>query len=50
MNCDSVVDLVDERLDALPIPDTSAQGFVVTDYRVQLRGLCRRCRQMEEKP
>ena len=49
MNCDMVVDLVDERLDALPIPDTSAQGFVVSDFRVQLRGLCRRCREKEEK-
>ena len=49
MNCDMVVDLVDERLDALPIPDTSAQGFVIADFRVQLRGLCRRCRQKEEK-
>lgn len=50
MNCDAVVDLVDPRLDALPIPDTAAQGFVVSDFRVQLRGLCRRCRQRGERP
>jgi Fe2+ or Zn2+ uptake regulation protein len=49
LSCDTVIDLVDERLDALPIPDTSAQGFVISDFRVQLRGLCRRCREKEEK-
>jgi Fe2+ or Zn2+ uptake regulation protein len=49
LRCDAVVDFDDARLDALPIPDTSAQGFEVSDCRVQLRGLCRRCRELEEE-
>jgi Fe2+ or Zn2+ uptake regulation protein len=43
--CDAVIDIDDERLDAVGAPDTSAFGFEVTDVRVQLRGLCRGCRE-----
>jgi Fur family peroxide stress response transcriptional regulator len=49
MRCDAVFDIADARLDAIPIPDTSALGFDVKDFRVQLRGLCRRCRRLEDK-
>jgi len=48
LRCDAVTDIDDARLDALPIPDTSAFGFEVSDLRVQLRGLCRRCRELED--
>jgi Fur family peroxide stress response transcriptional regulator len=48
MRCDAVVDIADPALDALPIPDTSGFGFNVTDFRVQLRGLCRRCQRLED--
>jgi len=47
MRCDAVVDFSDARLDALPIPDTSAFDFEVSDFRVQLRGVCRGCRELE---
>lgn len=47
LRCDAVIDIADTRLDALPIPDTSALGFDVKDFRVQLRGICRRCRRLE---
>ena len=50
LRCDEVIDITDERLDALPVPDTSALGFEVSDFRVQLRGTCRRCRELEETP
>jgi Fur family peroxide stress response transcriptional regulator len=50
LRCDEVVDITDERLDALPVPDTSRHGFEVSDFRVQLRGICRRCRELEETP
>jgi len=50
MRCDEVIDLSDPRLDSLPVPDTTAFGFEVTDLRVQLRGTCRRCRDQEEMP
>jgi Fur family peroxide stress response transcriptional regulator len=45
LRCDAVIDIDDERLDAVGAPDTSAFGFEVTDVRVQLRGLCRGCRE-----
>ena len=49
LRCDTVIDIADAGLDALSIPDTSAFNFEVKDFRVQLRGLCRRCRRMEDK-
>jgi Fur family peroxide stress response transcriptional regulator len=48
LRCDEVIDIIDDRLDALPVPDTSGFGFEVSDLRVQLRGICRRCRELEE--
>jgi len=48
LHCDTVIDIEDERLDALPVPDTSRFGFEIRDFRVQLRGACRRCRELEE--
>jgi len=45
LHCDSVADISDARLDSVAIPDTSELGFEVTDFRVQLRGICRRCRE-----
>jgi Fur family peroxide stress response transcriptional regulator len=48
LRCDGIIDITDERLDALPVPDTSGYGFEVSDFRVQLRGICRRCRELEE--
>ena len=47
LRCDEVIDIIDDRLDALPVPDTSGFGFEVSDLRVQLRGFCRRCRELE---
>jgi Fe2+ or Zn2+ uptake regulation protein len=47
--CNSVVDIDDEHLDSLEIPDTSEFGFEVTGFRVQLRGICRNCRKGESK-
>jgi len=49
LRCDQVIDISDERLDGCPLPDTSKHGFEVRDHRVQLRGICRRCRKEEEK-
>ncbi len=48
LRCDDVVDIDDDRFDALVIPDTSAYGFEVSDHRVQLRGTCKKCREKEE--
>jgi len=47
--CDSVIDISDTGLDRLPIPDTSGFDFEVQDFRVQLRGICGRCRKKDLK-
>jgi Fur family transcriptional regulator, peroxide stress response regulator len=44
LRCDRVIDLIDERLDALELPDTSHLNFEITDLRVQLYGVCADCR------
>ncbi len=49
LSCDRVVDISDARLDALPVPDTRPFGFVVSDFKVQLRGICKECREQEDK-
>ena len=49
LGCDAVIDVTDERLNELPIPDTTSLGFEVKDFRVQLRGLCRSCREKREE-
>ena len=49
LSCDRVIDFSDARLDAVPVPDTRPLGFVVADFRVQLRGICKACREQEDK-
>lgn len=49
LRCDRVEDFSDKHLDALPVPDTRRFGFTVADFRVQLRGICRECREQEDK-
>jgi Fur family peroxide stress response transcriptional regulator len=48
LRCNDVIDFMDERLDALPVPDMSRLGFKVSGFQVQLLGICRRCRELEE--
>jgi Fe2+ or Zn2+ uptake regulation protein len=49
LHCNDFIDFEDEALTGLPLPDTSAFGFEVRDYRVQLRGTCRTCREKGKK-
>ena len=46
--CDVVIDISDTGLDRLTVPDTSDFDFEVQDFRVQLRGICGRCRKKEQ--
>jgi Fur family transcriptional regulator, peroxide stress response regulator len=48
VRCDEVIDFTDERLDALPVPDTSREAFEVCGVQVLLRGICRRCHELED--
>ncbi len=49
LECNEFLDFEDEALNHLTMPDTSAFGFEVSDFRVQLRGLCKKCQQGEKK-
>ena len=49
LHCDAVVDISDAALDTLTSPDTSDFDFEVRDFRVQLRGICRRCREKRKE-
>jgi Fur family peroxide stress response transcriptional regulator len=49
LRCNGFIDFESETLNGLDIPDTSEFGFEVNDYRVQLRGICRSCLDMEGK-
>ena len=47
--CNDFIDFENDTLNELTIPDTSAFGFEVSDYCVQLRGICKTCREREKK-
>jgi len=47
--CDAVIDITDTGLDRLTVPDTTGFDFEVQDFRVQLRGICGRCRNKDSK-
>jgi len=49
LHCNEFFDFEADGLNELVIPDTSALGFEVNDYRVQLRGICKTCRDKNTK-
>lgn len=49
LDCNEFFDFEDDGLNRLTVPDTSAFGFEVSDYRVQIRGICQNCREIREK-
>ena len=49
LRCNEFIDFEHAGLNELTIPDTSGFGFEVNDYRVQLRGICKSCREKEKK-
>jgi len=49
LRCNSITDISDPQLDAVRVPDTGKYGFKVSDFRVQVRGLCKQCRKREER-
>ena len=42
--CQSIVDVMDERLNELSFPHGIPSGFTITDYQVEFRGFCKTCR------
>ena len=49
LRCDGILDITDEELDAVRVPDTSNLGFAVSDVQVQLRGHCRSCQKLKKE-
>jgi Fur family peroxide stress response transcriptional regulator len=49
IRCEAMVDIFDDALDGIPLPDTASQGFQVVDFRVQLRGFCNQCQKQIRK-
>jgi Fur family peroxide stress response transcriptional regulator len=48
VRCNRVIDLEDERLDNLPLPDRARTGFLATDYSIHFTGLCAECQQADD--
>lgn len=44
LSCDKMIDLNAPALNRIPLPNTRAQGFHISDYSIQFRGLCEECR------
>ncbi len=44
IHCDKVVDLTDERLDRIKLPEIRYRGFQITEPHIYFRGICRACR------
>jgi Fe2+ or Zn2+ uptake regulation protein len=49
LGCDAILDFEHPDLNQVQVPDTSSKQFQVTDFSVQIRGLCTDCRKAENK-
>jgi Fur family peroxide stress response transcriptional regulator len=47
LHCQRIIDFSDAQLDALRVSPPAGSDFEVRDFRVTLRGVCRRCREQE---
>jgi Fur family transcriptional regulator, peroxide stress response regulator len=43
MDCGSIIDVEDPRLDRLPLPKIKPRGFQIHDFNVHFRGRCASC-------
>ncbi|GJL54708.1 MAG: transcriptional repressor [Nitrospirales bacterium] len=43
-DCQSIVDVMDKKLNEISFPTGLPTGFEITDYQVEFRGYCKRCR------
>ncbi len=49
LRCERILDLEDEKLNALALPDVSTQGFEIREFHVHLRGICPECRRKRSR-
>jgi len=45
LDCGGIIDLEEERLNRIQLPDVRRHGFQITDYHIHFRGRCARCRE-----
>lgn len=45
--CGKIIDLEDQSLDQLPLPDGKLQGFKIDDFSIHFSGTCPNCRKEE---
>lgn len=50
LDCNRIVDLDNDRLNALRLPAVDFQGFDVREFHIHFRGLCPQCRKKAPKP
>lgn len=43
VQCERILDLEDEKLNALTLPDVRTQGFEIHEFHIHLRGICPEC-------
>ena len=43
-SCQSIVDVMDKKLNEISFPAGLPAGFKITDYQVEFRGYCKTCR------
>jgi len=43
LHCERILDLEDEKLNALSLPPVGTQGFEIRDFHIHLRGICPEC-------
>ncbi len=43
VRCERIIDIEEARLNDLPFPDVSQQGFHISDYHIHFRGVCAEC-------
>jgi Fur family peroxide stress response transcriptional regulator len=47
VRCGSIIDLEDQRLDRIELPDLARHGLNIQDFNIHLRGVCAACSQQE---
>ncbi len=49
LECGTIIDIEDSRLNSLPWPEVDPREFAIQDYHVHFHGRCARCRQKERE-
>ena len=50
LDCGGIIDLEEQRLNQIQLPDVRRHGFEITDYHIHFRGRCAQCREESKIP